>query len=187
MTIIPTTLPGVFAFEPKVYGDARGFFVETFRQEWMARAGLDSVRFVQDNQSRSRRGVLRGLHYQTVNPQGKLVHVSRGRVYDVAVDVRRDSPTFGQWAGMELDDVTHRMLYIPPGFAHGFLVLSDEADFTYKCTEYYHPASEGGISWNDPQIGIDWPDVGTPPILAAKDLQHPALKNQLAEKLPAFP
>lgn len=178
---------GTVLFEPKVFGDSRGFFVETFRREWFEQAGIGSVRFVQDNQSRSCRGVLRGLHYQAQNPQGKLVRVSQGRVFDVAVDVRRGSPTFGKWTSAILDDVTHRMLYIPPGFAHGFLVLSEVADFVYKCTEYYHPASEVGIAWNDPEIGIVWPDAGLAPILAPKDLQLPMLKSHPAEKLPIYP
>lgn len=177
MKITESTLPGVYVLEPRVFGDARGFFVETFRESLLAEAGIAS-RFVQDNHSRSRRGTLRGLHYQRVQPQGKLVRVTRGRVFDVAVDIRRGSPNFGRWFGMELDDVQHRMLYIPPGYAHGFLVLSDEADFVYKCTDYWHPASERGVIWNDPAIGIAWPDAGVAPLLSDKDAALPMLATQ---------
>lgn len=168
MKITESPLPGVLVLEPRVYGDARGFFVETFRESLLAEHGVQE-RFVQDNQSRSQRGILRGLHYQLIQPQGKLVRVSRGRVFDVAVDIRRGSPNFGKWFGLELDDVSGRMLYVPPNFAHGFLVLSDEADFVYKCTDYYHPESERGVAWNDPAIGITWPDVGVAPVLSGKD------------------
>lgn len=175
--ITESTLPGVYVLEPRVFGDARGFFVETFRESLLAEAGIAS-RFVQDNHSRSRRGTLRGLHYQRVQPQGKLVRVTRGRVFDVAVDIRRGSPNFGRWFGMELDDVQHRMLYIPPDYAHGFLVLSDEADFFYKCTDYWHPASERGVIWNDPAIGIAWPDAGVAPLLSDKDAALPTLASQ---------
>jgi dTDP-4-dehydrorhamnose 3,5-epimerase len=183
--IIETPLPGVVVVEPRVFGDERGFFVETFREEVLLAAGV-SVRFVQDNQSRSRCGVLRGLHYQLLQPQGKLVRVARGRVFDVAVDVRVGSPFFGQWFGIELDDVLHRQLYVPPGFAHGFLVLSDVADFVYKCTDYYHPASEQGIAWNDPGIGIQWPDAGIAPQLSAKDAANPPLRGQSGDRLPVY-
>lgn len=172
--ITESPLPGVFVLEPRVFGDARGYFVETFRESELEAAGLPG-RFVQDNQSRSRRGTLRGLHFQRVQPQGKLVRVSRGRVFDVAVDVRRGSPYFGRWFGMELDDVSGRMMYVPPDFAHGFLVLSEEADFVYKCTDYYHPASERGLRWNAPELGIAWPDPGVAPQLSAKDAEAPTL------------
>lgn len=177
------SLPEVLIIEPKVFGDERGFFLETFHVKHLAEAGLN-VEFVQDNQSRSGRGVLRGLHYQLVQPQGKLVRVSRGEVFDVAVDVRVGSPTFGQWFGCILDDKTHRQLYVPPGFAHGFCVLSDVADFVYKCTDYYHPQSEQGIAWDDPALGIEWPlsDVQ----LSEKDRQHPVLAEQLRERLPVY-
>lgn len=186
MKIIETSLPGVLIFEPKVFGDERGFFVETFRENVLAEVGL-SVAFVQDNQSRSQRGVLRGLHYQLQQPQGKLVRVARGRVFDVAVDVRRGSPTFGQWAGAVLDDESHRQMYIPPGFAHGFVVLSDVADFVYKCTDYYHPQSETGIRWNDPAIGIVWPrEILDQVILSEKDLKLPLLRDQSPKQLPTF-
>lgn len=174
--ITESPLPGVLILEPRVHGDARGFFVETFRESELATAGLPT-RFVQDNQSRSKRGILRGLHYQLEQPQGKLVRVARGRVFDVAVDVRRRSPCFGKWFGMELDDVSQRMMYVPPGFAHGFLVLSEEADFVYKCTDYYHPLSERGVAWNDPDVGIVWPDIEAPTV-SAKDAQLPFLAAQ---------
>lgn len=177
LKITESPLPGVFVLEPRVSGDARGFFVETFRESWLDALGV-GTRFVQDNHSRSRRGTLRGLHYQLVQPQGKLVRVTRGRVYDVAVDVRRGSPHFGRSFGLELDDVSQRMLYVPPNFAHGFLVLSDDADFVYKCTDYYHPASERGVLWSDPDLAIAWPDAGVEPILSAKDAALPRLVQQ---------
>ncbi|MGH8539608.1 MAG: dTDP-4-dehydrorhamnose 3,5-epimerase [Stenotrophobium sp.] len=177
MKIIETALPGVLIFEPRVFGDARGFFVETYRAEWLLQAQID-VRLIQDNQSRSRKGVLRGLHYQLEHTQGKLVRVSRGAVFDVAVDVRRGSPNFGKWEGAVLDDVSHRQLYVPPGFAHGFCVLSEEADFNYKCTDYWHPQSENGIAWNDPAVGIQWPDIGQPWMLSDKDRLLPKLADQ---------
>jgi dTDP-4-dehydrorhamnose 3,5-epimerase len=177
MNIVETALPGVLIFEPKVFGDARGFFVETFRTEWLARAGLE-VKFVQDNQSRSRKGVLRGLHWQMQQTQGKLVRAARGAVYDVAVDVRRGSPNFGQWVGVVLDDVSHRQLWVPAGFAHGFGVLSEEADFAYRCTDFYHPQSEAGALFDDPAIGIDWPDIGMPWLLSDKDRALPRLAEQ---------
>lgn len=183
MNIIPTSLPGVVVFEPKVFGDHRGFFLETFRDRLLAEAGIDKT-FVQDNHSRSSRGVLRGLHYQLIQPQGKLVRVARGKVFDVAVDVRKGSPHFGEWYGTVLDDESLRMMYVPPGFAHGFVVLSETADFIYKCTDYYHPQSEQGILWNDPDIGIEWPisDVS----LSEKDSNNPTLARQAPEKLPVY-
>ena len=184
MNIIETDLPGALILEPKVFGDERGFFVETFRESLFTEAGVH-LSFVQDNHSRSRRGVLRGLHYQLIQPQGKLVRVSRGRIFDVAVDVRYGSPTFGRWAGVELDDVHHRQFYVPPGFAHGFCVLSDEADFIYKCTDYYHPQSEQSIAWDDPEIGIEWPL--SDPLLSAKDQQSSTLSAQTVDKLPKYP
>lgn len=177
MNIIQTSLPGVLIFEPKVFGDSRGFFVETYREEWLQQAGLN-VRFIQDNQSRSRKGVLRGLHYQMQHTQGKLVRVSRGSIFDVAVDVRKDSAHFGQWTGTVLDDVHHRQLYVPPGFAHGFCVLSEEADFNYKCSDYWHPQSETGIRWNDPAIGIQWPKIDRDFALSDKDQILPLLAEQ---------
>jgi dTDP-4-dehydrorhamnose 3,5-epimerase len=168
MQVTPTHIPDVLLVEPKVFGDERGFFVETFnRKTFESLTGLD-VDFVQDNHSRSARGVLRGLHYQIQQPQAKLVRCSRGTVFDVAVDIRKSSPTFGQWLGLELSEANHRQLWIPPGFAHGFVVLSDSADFQYKVTDYWAPAFERSISWNDPTIGIDWPFEGEP-ILSEKD------------------
>lgn len=185
MNVIETPLPGVLLLEPAVFGDSRGFFVETYRSAALAPYGVPA--FIQDNQSRSRRGVLRGLHYQLQQPQGKLVRVSRGRVFDVAVDVRKGSPHFGKWFGAVLDDVAHRQLYIPPGFAHGFVVLSDEADFTYKCTDYYHPQSEAGVAWDDPAIGIQWPEeILGAVLLSDKDKQLPRLGDQRADRLPRF-
>ncbi|OQX32660.1 MAG: dTDP-4-dehydrorhamnose 3,5-epimerase [Candidatus Sedimenticola endophacoides] len=182
MKIIETPLPGVLIIEPQRFGDQRGFFLETYRQSLFGELGIGT--FHQDNHSRSARGVLRGLHYQLHQPQGKLVRVACGAVFDVAVDVRGGSPTFGQWYGATLDDERMRMMYIPPGFAHGFVVLSERADFIYKCTDYYHPASEQGIAWNDPGIGIDWPldDV----TLSDKDRQNPRLDAQPAERLPLY-
>lgn len=182
MNILETPIPGVVVLEPKVFHDPRGFFVETFRETWLPSVGLN-VNFVQGNHSRSRRGILRGLHYQLQQAQGKLVRVSRGKVFDVAVDTRIGSPAFGNWFGIELDDQFHRMLYIPPGLAHGFLVMSEEADFLYQCTDYYHPQSEQGIAWNDPGIGIEWPDVGVEPTVSTKDALYPYLKDQPADRL----
>ncbi len=167
MNVLETALPGVLILEPKVHGDARGFFMESYNRRRFAELGLPDE-FVQDNHSRSARGVLRGLHYQIRQPQGKLVRVTRGAVFDVAVDLRRSSPSFGRWAGVELTEDNHRMLWIPPGFAHGFLVLSEIADFLYKTTDYYAPEHERCIRWDDPDIGIDWP-LETEPLLSAKD------------------
>ena len=151
-------IEGLCVITPAVHGDARGYFMETYNQNDMHEAGLDMV-FVQDNQSMSRKGVLRGLHFQKQYPQGKLVRVIRGRVFDVAVDLRRNSKTFGRWFGVELTAENNKQFYISEGFAHGFLVLSDEAEFCYKCTDYYHPGDEGGLAWNDPEIGIEWPEL----------------------------
>ncbi len=160
MKVIETALPGVLILEPKVFGDARGFFLESYNARVFREAtGLDPV-FVQDNHSRSTRGVLRGLHYQIRQTQGKLVRVAHGRVFDVAVDVRRGSPHFGRWVGVELDGSAHRLFWIPPGFAHGFVALSDSVDFLYKATDYYAPEYERTILWNDPDIGIEWPLEG---------------------------
>ena len=156
MDIIPTEIPEVLEIVPKVFGDARGFFLETWNEQAFAAAGIDA-RFVQDNWSRSRKGILRGLHYQTVQAQGKLVRVVRGAVFDVAVDLRRWSPTFGRWSGRILSEANRRALWIPAGFAHGFLALEDDTDFVYKCTELYAPQHERTIAWNDATIGIDWP------------------------------
>lgn len=186
MKIIETSLPGVLILEPKVFGDERGFFVETYRESLFIEAGLN-VKFVQDNQSRSRRGVLRGLHYQLRQPQGKLVRVAQGRVFDVAVDIRLGSPNFGKWFGAYLDDESHRQMYISPGFAHGFVVLSGVADFVYSCTDYYHPQSEAGIRWDDPSIDIAWPDeIIEEVVLSEKDLRLPFLSDQSQDLLPVF-
>ena len=175
MKAIPTAIAGPLILEPKVFGDARGFFMESYNARVFHEAtGLD-VNFVQDNHSRSARGVLRGLHYQVEQAQGKLVRVTRGSVFDVAVDLRRASPTFGQWAGVELSEDNHRQLWIPPGYAHGFCVLSEVADFQYKCTDFYFPADEGGLLWNDPDVGIPWPI--TEPQLSAKDANNPRLRD----------
>ena len=168
MNIIPTAIPDVLIIEPKVFGDSRGFFFESFNQKAFANAIGKEVQFVQDNHSRSAKGVLRGLHYQIKQPQGKLVRVVRGAVFDVTVDVRRSSPHFGRWVGVELTEGNHRQLWVPPGFAHGFVVTSESADFLYKTTEYYAPEFERCIAWNDPAIGIVWPHDLSPQ-LSAKD------------------
>jgi len=176
MQVTATALPEVLLIEPKVFGDERGFFAETWNQRAFDAAVGRETRFVQDNHSRSRQGVLRGLHYQRPpHAQGKLVRVVAGAVFDVAVDVRRESPNFGRWVGFELSAANQRQMWIPPGFAHGFLVLSESADFLYKTTDYYAPASEGCVRWDDPAIGIDWPLPGGTPTLAAKDLAAPPL------------
>ena len=169
-TVIQTAIPDVLILEPKVFGDSRGFFFESFNAKDFANiTGLD-VNFVQDNHSKSAKGVLRGLHYQLQQAQGKLVRVTQGAVFDVAVDLRKSSPTFGKWVGCELSDTNHRQLWIPQGFAHGFIVLSESADFLYKTTDYYAPAYERCIAWDDPSIGIVWPE-GIAPLLSAKDQQ----------------
>jgi dTDP-4-dehydrorhamnose 3,5-epimerase len=167
-SVTSTAIPDVLILEPKVFGDSRGFFFESFNaQDFANSTGLD-VSFVQDNHSRSAQGVLRGLHYQLQQAQGKLVRVVRGSVFDVAVDIRKSSPTFGQWVGCELSEDNHLQLWVPPGFAHGFVVLSSSADFLYKTTDYYAPQYERCIAWNDPQIGIEWP-ANISPLLSAKD------------------
>ncbi|WP_341887610.1 dTDP-4-dehydrorhamnose 3,5-epimerase [Variovorax sp. YR752] len=178
MKVTPTDLPEVLLIEPAVHGDARGFFMESFNQRAFDAAVGTHVEFVQDNHSRSARGVLRGLHYQLPpHAQGKLVRVTRGTVFDVAVDMRRSSPRFGRWAGAELSGDNHRQLWIPPGFAHGFLVLSDAADFLYKTTEYYAPHAEGAVRWDDPSVNIDWPDAGIQPLVSAKDAVAPLIEH----------
>ena len=174
MNVVPTPLPGVLLVEPRAFGDARGFFFESFREERYATAGIVGP-FVQDNVSRSARGILRGLHFQEPKGQGKLVFVTRGSVFDVAVDVRRGSPTFGKSYGVELSDENHRQLWIPAGFAHGFCVTSDFADFVYKCTEYYAPEHERSVAWNDPDLAITWPIAE--PTLSAKDRAAPRLRD----------
>ena len=173
MNIIDTRIPDVKLLEPKVFGDERGFFMETFRDEWFRQNVADRT-FVQENHSKSTQGVLRGLHYQTENTQGKLVRVVSGEVFDVAVDMRRDSPTFGHWVGEILSADNKRQLWVPEGFAHGFYVLSNQAEFVYKCTDYYNLNAEHSLIWNDATVGIDWPLLGEPS-LSAKDLSGKAL------------
>lgn len=168
MNIIETNLPDVLIIEPCVFGDARGFFMETWNAAGFAAAGLD-LGFVQDNHSRSQKGVLRGLHFQNPGPQGKLVRVTNGAVFDVAVDLRASSPTFGQWVGVELSAANKRMFWVPEGFAHGFLTLEDDTDFLYKCTAPYAPQSEYTLAWDDPAVGIEWPVGGLDLIISEKD------------------
>ena len=175
-TVIQTAIPDVLILEPKVFGDSRGFFFESFNAKDFANVTGLNVSFVQDNHSRSTKGVLRGLHYQVQQAQGKLVRVTQGAVFDVAVDIRKSSPTFGKWVGYELSDTNHKQLWIPQGFAHGFMVLSESADFLYKTTDYYAPAYERCIAWNDPSIGIVWPE-GIAPLLSAKDQQGLSLEQ----------
>ena len=169
MKVTPTAIPDVLIIEPKVFGDARGFFFESFNQRAFREATGHDVNFVQDNHSRSGEGVLRGLHYQIEQPQGKLVRVVRGAVFDVAVDLRKSSATFGQWVGVELSETNNRQMWIPPGFAHGFLTLSESADFLYKTTDYYAPEFERCIAWDDPTLAIAWPLAGNPPQISVKD------------------
>jgi dTDP-4-dehydrorhamnose 3,5-epimerase len=171
MKVTPTAIPDVMVIEPRVFGDARDFFFESFNQKAFNEATGLSVNFVQDNHSRSAKGVLRCLHYQLQQPQGKLVRVVRGAVFDVAVDIRKCSPTFGQWVGVELSEENHKQLWVPAGFAHGFVVLSESAEFLYKTTDYYAPEHERCIAWNDQAIGIEWPDLGLAPALSGKDQQ----------------
>jgi len=168
MDISPTRIPDVWVFAPKVFGDDRGYFLETFRSSYFRERGIE-MEFVQDNQSKSAQGILRGLHYQREFPQGKLVRVLSGEVFDVAVDIRRSSPTFGQWVGEMLSADNKKQLWVPPGFAHGFYVTSESAEIAYKCTEYYHPEDDHSLQWNDPGIGIDWPLVTPDPVLSDKD------------------
>lgn len=197
ITVTKCPIEGLYIIEPKVHADSRGYFMETYNRNDMRQAGLDMV-FVQDNQSMSVKGVLRGLHYQIQYPQGKLVRVVKGRVFDVAVDLRPGSETYGKWYGVELSQENKKQFYISPGFAHGFLVLSDTAEFCYKCTDFYHPNDEGGLAWNDPAIGIEWPELmgtyaghagaqgytlsdGTPLSLSQKDQQWPRLDGKTTE------
>ncbi|MCY9872544.1 dTDP-4-dehydrorhamnose 3,5-epimerase [Vibrio barjaei] len=181
MKVIDTKIPEVKIIEPQVFGDERGFFMETWQQKKFEElvTGGKPTTFVQDNHSKSKKGILRGLHYQTENTQGKLVRVVSGEVFDVAVDVRKDSPTLGQWVGVYLSEENKRQLWVPEGFAHGFYVTSDEAEFVYKCTNYYEPKAEHSILWNDPEIGIDWPVNDTMPQLSEKDLQGKSLKESI--------
>ncbi len=175
MKVQPASIPDVLTIDPVVHGDQRGFFLETYQRQRFADSGID-LEFVQDNFSRSSRGTLRGLHYQIRQPQGKLVFVTAGEVYDVAVDLRRGSPTFGQSVSVTLSEENHRGIYIPPGFAHGFYVVSETADFFYKCTDYYAPQHERTLLWNDPKLGIDWPLTGEPN-LSQKDRQGVPLSD----------
>jgi dTDP-4-dehydrorhamnose 3,5-epimerase len=176
-TFNKTSIEGVYIIEPTVFGDERGYFMETYHQGEFKEAGLD-LNFVQDNQSKSTKGVIRGLHFQYTNPQGKLVRVINGEVFDVAVDLRSNSPTYGKWEGVILSDENKKQFYVPEGFAHGFVVLSDTAEFTYKCTNFYYPEDEGGILWNDPDIGIDWPIENIDNIvLSGKDEKWRTLKE----------
>ena len=181
MRILPANIPGLLIAEPDVYGDDRGFFTETWHRDRYAEMGIDRV-FVQDNLSRSVKGALRGMHFQIRHPQAKLVQAISGELFDVAVDLRPDSPTFGKWEGVVLSDKNMRQLYIPEGFAHGFCVLSDTALFSYKCTDFYAPGDEGGLLWSDPDIGIEWPV--NEPILSDKDRVHPRLKDLIKHQLP---
>ena len=186
MRRIATALPDVALVEPQVFGDSRGYFMETYNVREFERLGVGSC-FVQDNQSRSQQGVLRGLHYQLGRPQAKLVRVVRGEVFDVAVDLRRGSPTFGRWAGEILSEQNRRMQFIPEGFAHGFYVLSEQAEFVYKCSEYYAPEEERGLIWNDPTVAITWPiPAGEVPILSGKDGRYPRLQEMPVEDLPVY-
>jgi dTDP-4-dehydrorhamnose 3,5-epimerase len=183
MKITETSLPGVMLIEPRIFGDDRGYFLETWNRDRLAQAlGIDAE-FVQDNLSSSARGVLRGLHYQHPCGQGKLIMVLDGTIFDVAVDIRAGSPTFRRWLGITLSADGHRQLYIPPGFAHGFVVTSDSALFSYKCTEFYRPEHEGSIAWDDPDLAIDWPIAS--PILSAKDRDAPRLRAIAPQRLPA--
>lgn len=176
MNIIPADIPGVLIIEPRVFGDSRGFFMETWNALAFAEAGLD-LAFVQDNHSRSQKGVLRGLHFQNPLPQGKLVRVTRGAVFDVAVDLRWSSPYFGKWCGVELSAENKRMLWVPEGFAHGFLTLEDDTDFLYKCTAPYEPTCEHTLAWDDPAVAIEWPVAGLDPIISHKDARGLALAD----------
>jgi len=181
ITVTPTRLPEVLVVEPKVFGDARGFFTESWNEARFNEATGNTLRFVQDNHSRSSRGVLRGLHFQLPpHAQGKLVRCVAGTVFDVAVDMRKSSPRFGQWAGVELSAENQKQLWIPPGFAHGFVVLSESADFLYKTTDYYAPQAEGSVRWDDPTIAIEWPLAGITPQLADKDARAPLLQDARA-------
>lgn len=172
-----TAIPGVYIIESSLFGDNRGYFMETYNYNEFKEAGLDMV-FVQDNQSKSKKGVLRGLHFQKEHMQGKLIRVIKGEVFDVAVDLRKNSETYGKWVGDIISEENKKQIYVPTGFAHGFLVLSEEAEFCYKCTDFYHPESEGGIMWNDPDINVEWPTEGIENIiLSDKDKKHPRLSE----------
>lgn len=184
INVLPTSIKDLYIIEPQVFGDSRGYFMESYSEQDFKAAGLH-MQFVQDNESRSKKGVLRGLHFQTQHTQGKLVRVVEGEVYDVAVDLREGSPTFGKWEGVRLSAENKRQFYVPEGFAHGFLVLSDRATFQYKCTDYYAPEYDGGIRWNDPDIGIEWPleDIEEV-LLSEKDQKQPSLKVFMSQENP---
>lgn len=183
MKVTPTTLPGVLIIEPQVFGDQRGFFMEIYHQKRYSQAGLNHI-FVQDNLSHSIKGTLRGLHYQLKHPQAKLVQVIKGSIFDVSIDIRRGSPSFGRWTGVHLSDENKRQVFVPEGFAHGFCVLSETADVTYKCTNLYAPDDEGGLLWSDPALSIDWPIKH--PLLSDKDSQYPCLADIPIERLPVY-
>ncbi len=185
MKVTPLAIPDVLLIEPKVFGDHRGFFMETWNQRAFADAGVDRT-WVQDNSSRSARGVLRGLHYQIGRAQAKLVRCPLGEVFDVAVDIRRGSPTFGRWVGERLSAENKRAMFVPEGFAHGFLVLSEFAEFSYKCSDFYTPSAERGVRWDDPATGIVWPEVGAAPTLAGRDAAFAVLKDVPQVDLPAY-
>lgn len=174
-TFTPCEIEGLYEITPKVFGDERGYFFESWSERDFVAAGLN-MRFVQDNQSMSSKGVLRGLHFQKIHPQGKLVRVIEGEVFDVAVDIRPGSATYGKWHGVILTSEKQNQFYVPQGFAHGFVVMSERATFAYKCTDFYHPEDEGGLMWNDPSIAIDWPDIGCPFLLSEKDKKQPGLR-----------
>ncbi len=183
LTFTETDLPGTIIIEPAVFNDSRGYFLETYHQKKYSENGID-LPFVQDNHSHSSRGALRGLHYQLKHPQGKLLYVIKGEILDVAVDIRKGSPNFGMWTSVVLSSENKKQFYVPPGFAHGFYVISEEADVTYKCTDLYAPGDEYGVIWNDPELGIDWPVDS--PLLSEKDAVFEALKNIPEENLPVF-
>ncbi len=179
-TFTKTKIDGVYIIEPKVFGDDRGYFMETYNENDFKKAGID-IKFVQDNQSKSRKGVLRGLHYQKQYPQAKLVRVIKGEVFDVAVDFRKNSKTYGQWVGVILNEENKKQFLIPRGFAHGFLVMSETAEFVYKCDEFYHPEDEGGIMYNDNSLNISWPHIDGEIILSERDKNHPSIKDSKIE------
>ncbi len=187
MKIYETPIADLLLIEPSVHIDQRGFFLETYHRQRYTDLGFPNPDFVQHNHSRSKRGTLRGLHFQSRHPQGKLVRVTSGAVFDVALDIRLGSPTFGHWYGCRLDDENHHQLWIPPGFAHGFYVLSETVDFEYQCTDYYHPEDEHGVLWNDPDIGIEWPLRNGEPLLSDKDRTYPPLVDLPCEILPHYP
>jgi dTDP-4-dehydrorhamnose 3,5-epimerase len=185
MEIVELELPGLILIKPSVFSDDRGFFCQSYHQQQYIEAGVESI-FVQDNRSRSAYGVIRGMHYQLSHGQDKLVSVTCGKILDVVVDIRRGSPTFGGWATAILSDENHHQLFVPKGFAHGFCVLSESADLFYKCSDFYDPSDEFSILWNDPQVGIEWPEFTSDPVLSGKDLQAPLLSDVPLQNLPVF-